>query len=105
MEPGRQLVEGTLISERWQESQYGSTLKCLVITDDGRSLWGTKPTIKVRNPEGHYCEYAYPRVLLGARIQFMAQLERSDNDPHFGFFKRPTKAKMLVEGTREPCHD
>jgi len=36
----------------------------------------------------------------GAGIQFTARIERSKDDPTFGFFSRPTKAQRLEEAAK-----
>lgn len=81
-------ITGTVLSTKWQESYfaYGErTLKMLVkvTTDDGTyKLWGTCPN-SLSNPDK------------GDVIKFVANVERSDDDESFGFFKRPRKAECL----------
>lgn len=78
---GRYGIEGEILTLKWQESQYGTTLKMLVKMDDGNKVWGTCPS-KLR------CE-------VGDRVRFFAQVERSRDDDHFGFYKRPTAAEKM----------
>lgn len=78
---GRYGIEGEILTMKWQESQYGSTLKMLVKLDDGNKVWGTCPS-KLQ-------------VEVGDRVRFFAQVERSRDDDHFGFYKRPTAAEKM----------
>lgn len=109
VEPGRQAIEGVLVSERYEHNNFGGgSYKCLIVCDDGRRLWGTVPRFKTKNTDDpHPCapEWRDHHAKLGARVSFMAAVERSDNDPHFGFYKRPTRGKILEQGTREPEHE
>jgi hypothetical protein len=57
-------------------------MKMLVVTDTGWKVWGTMP--------------AALDVDRGARVRFTATVKPSDDDPHFGFFSRPTKAQVLT---------
>lgn len=78
---GKQTVEGTVVSTKWQDNDFGSTLKMLVVTDEGWKVFGTVPSsIEVEK---------------GTRVRFNATVSQSNNDPLFGFFKRPTKAQVL----------
>lgn len=72
---GRYEIEGEVVSVKWVDSQYGSTRKILVKLDCGNKVFGTSP-----------------RALdagRGDRVTFTATVERSNDDPHFGFFSRP----------------
>lgn len=82
LEEGRYGIEGEILTMKWQESQYGSTLKMLVKLDDGNKVWGTCPS-KLQ-------------VETGDRVWFFAQVERSRDDEHFGFYKRPTAAEKVA---------
>jgi hypothetical protein len=44
-------------------------------------VWGTVPA-------------SIDNVQRGALVEFTATVQVSDNDPKFGFFKRPSKAKI-----------
>ena len=76
---GRVAVSGTVLSTWWQESDYGSTLKMLVDVGTYR-LWGSVPGALSVNK--------------GDTVSFMAQVEAKEVG--FGFFRRPTQAKVLV---------
>jgi hypothetical protein len=109
VEAGRQVITGRLVSER-EEAPFvpwgSSTTKCLIACDDGRKFWGTKPTVKIKCEPDHplALDYDYVAVKLGALVTFKATVERSNDDPHFGTFKRPT-AGAIVEQGPEPEAD
>jgi hypothetical protein len=82
LEEGRRPLKGLVISTKMQESIYGTQYKMLVELEDGNRVYGTIPAAidgvwdsrKVYN------------------VEFTAAVTRSNDDDHFGFFKRPTKA-------------
>lgn len=81
----RIVVRGTVLSVKEREGFNGPELKMTVkvSTKDGSWLcWGTVPT-------------ALGGDLRGAEVEFTAKVVRGDKDEHFGFFKRPTKAKRI----------
>jgi hypothetical protein len=78
---GRQVITGTLLTLKYQESHYGETLKMLVQDDRGFRVWGSVPSSLDANRND--------------RIQFTAAITQSDKDSKFGFFKRPTKAQII----------
>lgn len=82
---GKAVVEGEIVSTRWQDNPYGpgGCVKMLVLVDAGWKVWGTKPA-------------ALDDAGVGDRVRFTATVSPSDDDPSFGFFKRPTKAEMLA---------
>lgn len=81
---GRVVVTGTVVGLKWQESQYGTTLKWTVRDDRGFRVWGTVPS-------------ALGEVERGDRVTFTVTLERSRDDETFAFGKRPTKAEFVDE--------
>tara|TARA_R110002012_G_scaffold278068_1_gene465623 strand:+ start:293 stop:799 length:507 start_codon:yes stop_codon:yes gene_type:complete len=85
---GRQTVIGHVITTKWVDSQYGGSLKMLVRDDRGFKLWGSVPA--ALGYSGSERE-----LTKGDRISFTATLEQSNDDPKFGFFKRPTKAELI----------
>jgi hypothetical protein len=85
---GRRVIEGEVVTTKYQDSDYGSTLKMLVVQADGNKVWGTVPTIRDGEGDRSYIE-------IGDRVRFMAKVERSAEDEHFGFFSRPTKAEIV----------
>lgn len=106
---GKRQIEGEIVSTKIQTSDYGSALKMLVREDDGNKVWGTVPRNieeislgRVRYEDAGVDEDGRSFVpvdegveLPGQRIRFNATVERSNNDEHFGFFKRPIKAELI----------
>ena len=86
---GAATVVGTIRSAQWRETDFGSTLKALVVLDDGNRIWTTVPAA-IRN------EYAFEN-LPGLRIAFSATFQRADGDDHFSFATRPSKARVLTD--------
>jgi hypothetical protein len=77
-------IIGSILGCKYVENDYGGSYKMLVeVEHDGGiyKIWGTVP--RAIEPD------------CGARVQFVANVERSQDDPSFGFFKRPRKATML----------
>lgn len=82
---GSQQIEGTVLAMRFQESQWGGTVKMLVEVETpagNYKVWGTVPS-------------ALGDLDRGAKIRFKATCEQSSDDTSFGFFSRPTKAELL----------
>lgn len=79
---GRLEIYGEVLTLRGQETQYGYVTKMLVKMDDGNKVWGTRPS-KLQ-------------VEVGDRVRFAATVERSQDDEHFGFYKRPTNAQKVA---------
>jgi len=83
---GRQDLTGTVLCTKVQDSHYGSTIKMLVKLPDHNKVWGTLPTsIECLDHD-----------LNGCTIAFTGTVERSQDDDHFGFFKRPSKARVTL---------
>lgn len=80
---GRVLVKGEVLTIRQQEGFYGLQIKMLVKASDGWKVWGTVPAALVEEVEK------------GSVVEFHASLKASDDDEYFGFFSRPSKAKVL----------
>lgn len=78
---GRVEVEGKIVSLKWYESEYGATQKMVLLGDDGWRLFVTVPS-KLS-------------VEFGDRVKLTATITQSDDDPTFGFGKRPTKAEVI----------
>lgn len=93
---GRRSVEGEIVSAKYQDSMYGETMKMLVRQDDGNKVWGTVPgsvyeaSLRMDRPGDDLRSR-----LVGLRVTLTAQVERSNDDEHFGFFKRPTQAQVV----------
>lgn len=85
---GRQTVQGRVVSTKLVESYYGSQLKMLVevSTDDGfYRVFGTVPGSL----------YGFEIAGGDKTVEFTANFERSRDDESFGFFKRPSRARLV----------
>lgn len=85
---GREVVTGEVVGLKWVPG-YGynspDVLKMVVKDDRGFKVYGTMPrSIDAKR---------------GERVTFTAQLEQSNDDDRFGFFKRPTKASVILEAS------
>lgn len=103
---GRRTITGTILSTKWQESDYGGALKMLVREADANKVWGTVPTSLTQltwRRDHHDADGMWVSVdpvieeLKGQMVTFTATVERSRDDEHFGFFKRPTGAKLAEQ--------
>lgn len=88
-------VSGVILSTRVQDGyMVGSTVtKMLVRAKEGYKLWGTVPRelMEAVAVTGEH-------DLKGKTVTFCARVDRSDKDEKFGFFSRPTKARIVAEG-------
>ena len=80
---GRVEVIGTVLGTKVTETRFGPVSKMLVQDERGFKVWGSIPS-SLPNPKGE-------------EVRFTATLEASEDDPKFGFFKRPTKAQFINE--------
>jgi hypothetical protein len=100
-------IEGRLAALKVEESgynEYGVT-KMLVIDDRGFRVWGTMPDALTDVLHEQVVREGYSSRDCGikqalqqgmrSRVQFVAKVERSRKDRTFGFFSRPTKAKVI----------
>lgn len=78
---GRAQIEGEVVSVKTVDTLYGVTIKMVVKAAAGWKVYGTVP--------------AGIDVNRGDIISFDAKVTVSDDDPKFGFFSRPTKAKIV----------
>ena len=116
---GRVVITGELVSIRDEESFYGYSSrivhKGLVRDDRGFKLWGNLPAdlvtalydrwyaaekaaVEAEGAEfwtGNYGPSYWQKSARGARVTFTAAVEPSNDDPKFGFWKRPTKSGVL----------
>ena len=112
-------VTGKVIKTKWQDSDYGGSMKMLVELDSGFKVWGTIPTLNVDATDYYnqnwqnltrYTDasdenktqwqknmdkFAKDSVNVDDTIQFTAQFEMSKDDETFAYFKRPTKLQKL----------
>lgn len=93
VEVGRRVLAGTVVTVKEVEGYMGGPAwKMLVELEDGSRVYGSIPRAiddQLWTVEGAESFYA---PLRGAKVTFTATVERSDRDPAFGFFSRPTKA-------------
>jgi hypothetical protein len=79
---GRLTIEGEVLTTKWQDSDFGGSLKMLV---------------KVTTPQGVYKVWgSVPSAISPERgdfVKFMAQVTAKETG--FGFFKRPTQAQVV----------
>ena len=80
---GKQTIKGTVAKVKVVESDFGTTLKMIVHAEGDVAVYGTVPS-------------AIYDVKVGDVVQFNADVQVSPTDSTFGFFKRPTKAQVLV---------
>jgi hypothetical protein len=80
----RILITGVVVKVAVQENDFGSREVMTVEDERGFRIWGSVPSsLDVEE-------------IKNKRITFTAKVTRSDSDPKFGFFKRPTKAEMIL---------
>ena len=88
---GKQVITGEVLTVKNQEGPYGNTFKMLVRDARGFKVWGTVPSAL-----SEAC-YEAETTVKGSRVTFSATVEASKDDNKFGFYKRPTKAKLTAE--------
>lgn len=86
---GRVALAGVVLGIKCVDSEWGVTTKVLVRDDRGFKVCGTYPTTGE----------SYDK---GALISFVARVERSKDDPTFGFFSRPTNGELLSPAPENP---
>lgn len=79
---GRGKITGEILSIKWRDSQFGGCFKITVKDEGGFKVWGT-------------CPASIESAEKGDTITFVATVTKSDDDPTFGFFKRPAGAEIL----------
>ncbi len=91
---GRYLVEGTVVSAKWQEGYMGgaSILKILVKADAGYKVWGTCPEVLVPM-------YDSKENIKNTRVKFTATVTRKE--PGFGIYSRPSVKQADVPEERK----
>jgi hypothetical protein len=110
----RVTIEGVIVSAKYSEGGWRDergnernffqpdSVKIVIEHADGWKVWGTAPSELLGftgyNAEGKYIGVEERAAQLkGKRVRLDARVTVSDKDPKFGFFKRPTKAALLVE--------
>lgn len=88
VEVGRYEIEGEVIKVSWKDTNYSyggeSTKKLTIKTPTGNVMYGT-------------CPAAIFDVERGQHIIMTATVEGSKDDPKFGLWKRPSKARIIAE--------
>jgi len=79
---GRQDVSGVVVSARWVATQFGSVIKALIVTSEGRKLWTSIPSAIAEDPP----------VLKGKTVSIRVTVQPKDGDPIFAFGSRPKAA-------------
>lgn len=79
---GRVQITGTVLTVKWQENDFGGSLKMLVQADAGWKVYGTVPA-----------SIAHLDTLKGLRITFTATVQ--PKEAGFGFFSRPTNGSVI----------
>lgn len=96
----RVVIKGEVISVKEKMNDYTGYTDWKVTVQDERGflVWGTLPSALESQwgdrDDGYYGEIQ-AMAQKGDVITFAARLTRSDKDPKFGFFKRPTKASFV----------
>jgi len=72
---GRAVVSGSVLTTKWQSSDYGDTLKMLVKLENNSRVWLTVP--------------GGATIERGDAVTVRATFERKADDPSFAFGKRP----------------
>ncbi len=81
-------ITGKVLTVKFKEDGFGGgNLKALIIDDRGFKVWGTVSK-KMREAAGE-------GSVVDMRFSFEATVEPSNDDPKFGFYKRPTKVEKL----------
>lgn len=100
-------IEGVITTVRNVDSDWGTTTKIRVETDEGWACWGTLPKDceggSLWNEDGSWKndDEIEAEAGRGDRIAFMARIEVSQDDDKFGFFSRPTKGEIIARGEVE----
>lgn len=75
-------ITGTIVKFSVTENAYGYRNVMTVKDEKGFKVWGTKPK-------------SLDDAIEGSKVEFIANINQSDSDSKFGFYKRPTKVKIL----------
>ena len=89
-------VTGTIVKSAWQENGFGGRAVMLIRLDDNNRIWGTQPS-KIADYD---CN-----SIKGVRVTFVANFQRSRDDDHFSFYKRPHKFKIIFDPNEQEESD
>jgi len=81
---GRMKVEGEVLTVKEVQGFYGKQTKMLVRHASGWKVWSTVPANIVD-----------AGIARGDRVEFVAAIKVSDDDPKFGFASRPAQGKVF----------
>jgi hypothetical protein len=81
---GRIQISGQVISLKWKHTQFGESLKAVIVDTRGFKVYGTVPA-KLES-----------KVNLQDHITLTAAVTPSPDDPTFGFYSRPTQAVITA---------
>lgn len=98
---GRQQIRGTVLSGRVADTHFGMVTKILVEMEDGNRVWGTAPAYLLDEVweellygvEGTSFQIRDEDVVAAARgreVEFRGTVQPKEDDPHFGFYSRPS---------------
>jgi hypothetical protein len=76
-----------------RQTAFGGQWKMLVRDDSGFKVWGSIPS-KMFDLATENGVEPHGNSFKGKRVSFTAALQPSEDDPKFGFFKRPTKPEV-----------
>jgi hypothetical protein len=93
---GRKRITGVVLSKKRSESQWGVTIRMTIKCEGEGGVWLANGTVLKCGEDERGFEI-YPGI--GDTVSFDATLEASD-EPHFAFFKRPTKGKLQKSAER-----
>ena len=93
---GRQTIEGRVLATKLHDSNFGSVLRMTVQAPSGQRYWGSVPSGLDNVQRKDSDEWG---VRPGDVVRFKGTVAPSDDDPTFGFFKRPSNAEMIEEAT------
>jgi hypothetical protein len=86
LDAGRRLIEGTILSVKWEPSPYNGDMVCKMRVEEsnGNKVYGTMPKSIENKIDGE---------AKGVRVSFEAEIKPKED--HFGYFSRPKKGKVV----------
>ena len=94
IENGKQQITGEVLTIKVKDGFYGLEIKMIVKDDRGFKVWGTVPS-KLKDAAYESGSTEHLQWLKGQRVSFSANLEASEDNIKFGFYKRPTKVSLV----------
>lgn len=99
---GRIDIVGKVLAEKLVESDYGSTKKLLIESDDGWRVWVTEPSTMIVKGKTRSSGTMASGAGRGARVRMKATVQPSPDDPTFGFGSRPANYEWLEPAEAAP---